>query len=88
VAEDEKVRQQKADELLRTGRLVFLQTAGYTTAEIAGFGDLTKLPSGTMGELLHNKSVNAIANLLGEGLKKERGLRVRKMRRRGQKKRR
>jgi hypothetical protein len=64
-------REKRADELLRSGRLVFLQTAGYTTAQIIGFGDLTKLPDEKMSELLHNKIDNAIANILGESMQKQ-----------------
>jgi hypothetical protein len=37
-------REVAIDEVQRSGRMVFLQTAGYTTAQIAGFGDLVKLP--------------------------------------------
>ena len=70
MAEDESA-QKKADELLRTGRLVFLQTAGFTAARIVGFGDLTKLPNEKMSELLHNRMENAIANMLGESLQKK-----------------
>jgi hypothetical protein len=70
--------QKRADELLRSGRLVFLQTAGYTAVQITGFGDLASLPGEKMSELLDNKADNAIANALGESLQKHR-LRVRRV---------
>lgn len=70
VADDEKTQRERTDELLRTGRLVFLQTAGYTAAQIAGFGDLVRLPDGTMQELLHSKTEKAIASLVGEAAQK------------------
>ncbi|MGA2973491.1 MAG: hypothetical protein ABSE39_12840 [Candidatus Bathyarchaeia archaeon] len=63
---ESKVSPEMIDELLRTGRLVFLQTAGCTAAEIAGFGDLVRLPEEKMQELLHNKTEKTIASLLGE----------------------
>ena len=70
VAEDEKTQRERTDELLRTGRLVFLQTAGYTAAQITGFGDLVRLPDEKMQELLHSKTEKAIASLLGEATQK------------------
>lgn len=51
---------EKAEGLLRSGRLVFLQTAGYKQAEILGFGDLATLPSEKMIELLHREALGAV----------------------------
>jgi hypothetical protein len=51
---------EKAEGLLRSGRLVFLQTAGYKQAEILGFGDLVTLPSEKMIELLHREALRAV----------------------------
>ena len=62
---------EKASELLRSGRLVFLTTAGYTEAGILGFGDLATLRSERMTELLHNKAVEAFGNALGKTLPKK-----------------
>lgn len=76
--ENESDRKKTADELLRSGRLVFLQTAGYTAAQISGFGDLLKLTDEKVSELLHHKAENAIANMLGEKLQKRKH-RVRKL---------
>jgi hypothetical protein len=61
-----KISPELIDEVQRSGRMVFLQTAGYTTAQIAGFGDLVKLPEEKIRELLQRKTEKAIANLLGE----------------------
>jgi len=70
VAAEGKVSPELIDELQRSGRMVFLQMAGYTTAQIAGFGDLVKLPEEKMQELLRNKTELEIAYLLGEGVEK------------------
>lgn|GEM_PF-1856477 len=78
LAEVESDRE-KADELLRSGRAVFLQTSGYTTEQITGFGDLAILPDEKMSELLHYKIDNAIANALGETLLRKRKRRVKKL---------
>ena len=51
---------------------MFLQVSGYTAVQIAGFGDLARLPDEKMSELLHFKADNAIANALGENLQKPR----------------
>jgi hypothetical protein len=51
---------EKAEELLRSGRLVFLQVAGYKQAEILSFGDLATLPSEKMIELLHSEALAAV----------------------------
>jgi len=56
---DRKTRE-KAEDLLRSGRLVFLQTAGYKQAEILGFGDLATLPAEKMIELLHRVTLAAV----------------------------
>jgi hypothetical protein len=40
-----KTGRERANELLRSGRLVFLETAGYTAAQITGLGDLALVPS-------------------------------------------
>jgi len=69
MAEDES-REKKADELLRTGRLVFLQTVGYTPAQITGYGDLAALPSETMRSLLDQKAELAIAKAVGKSIQK------------------
>jgi hypothetical protein len=52
---------EKAKELLRPGRRVFLQAVGYSEPEILGFGDLGELSSEKMTELLHRKSLEALA---------------------------
>jgi hypothetical protein len=65
-AEGAKTREERANELLRSGRLVFLETAGYTAAKITGLGDLAALPLETMSTLLHRKAEEAVAKALGE----------------------
>jgi hypothetical protein len=73
LSENEAVKAgtEKASELLRSGRLVFLATAGYTEADILGFGDLAMLRSEKMTELLHRKAVEAFGNALGKTLPKK-----------------
>ena len=73
VSENEAVKtgEEKAKGLLRSGRLVFLQTAGYTEADILGFGDLAMLRSERMTELLHRKAVEAFGNALVKTLRKK-----------------
>jgi hypothetical protein len=71
VSEAEKTGQERAKELLRSGRLVFLQTAGYTEPQILGFGDLAILPARRMAELPHRKAVEAFGNALGKTLRKK-----------------
>jgi hypothetical protein len=61
-----KISPELIDEVQRSGRTVFLQMAGYTAAQIAGFGDLVKLPEEKMQELLNNKLELEIAYLVGE----------------------
>jgi hypothetical protein len=51
---------EKARELLRSGRNVFLRAAGYEEREILGFGDLGELPSEKMSDLLHRKTLEAL----------------------------
>ncbi len=51
---------EKAKELLRSGRYVFLQAVGYNEHEILGFGDLGGLPSEKMSDLLHRKTLEAL----------------------------
>jgi hypothetical protein len=62
VSENEvaKTGEEKAKDLLRSGRLVFLQTAGYTEMQILGLGDLAAVPSAKMSELLHRKALAAV----------------------------
>jgi hypothetical protein len=62
--------EKKADELLRTGRLVFLQAVGYTPAQITSYGDLAALPSETMRSLLDQKSELALAKAAGKSIQK------------------
>jgi hypothetical protein len=69
---------EKANELLRSGRLVFLKTVGYSVTKIEELGDLAILPSETVSALLHQKAEVAIAEALGESLQKHR-LRARKV---------
>ncbi len=69
---------ERVKELLRSGRLIFLQTVGYSETEITRLGDLAILPSETMTVLLHQKAEEAIAEAVGESLQKYR-LRVRKV---------
>lgn len=61
MSEDKRSGAEKAKELLRSGRLVFLQTVGYTGPEILGFGDLGELSSEKMSELFHRKTLEALA---------------------------
>ena len=56
-----KTGRERANELLRSGRLVFLETAGYTTAQITGLGDLASVPSEKVSELLRRKALDAVA---------------------------
>jgi hypothetical protein len=51
---------EKAKELLRSGRHVFLKAVGYNEHEILGFGDLGELPSKKMSALLHRKTLEAL----------------------------
>ncbi len=51
---------EKAKELLRSGRQVFLRVVGYSEHEILGFGDLGELPSEKMSDLLHRKTLEAL----------------------------
>jgi hypothetical protein len=73
MSENEAVKtgEEKAKGLLKSGRLVFLTTAGYTEADILGFGDLAMLRSERMTELLHRKVVEAFGNALGKTLRKK-----------------
>ena len=73
LSENEAVKagKEKASELLRSGRLVFLATAGYTEADILGFGDLAMLRPERMTQLLHNKAVEAFGKALGKTLPKK-----------------
>ncbi len=70
LAEANKTDEEKSNELLKSGRLVFLQTVGFTASEIAGLGDLTTLPSERMSELLRRKAEEALAETLGESVRK------------------
>ena len=70
LAEDEKTRQARADEFLRGGRLVCLQTVGYTAAQISRLGDLAAVPAGTIRSLLQQKVELEIAKALGQPLQK------------------
>jgi len=67
---ERKISPELIDEMQRSGRMVFLKTAGYAAAEIAAFGDLVKLPEEKVKELLQRKTEKAIASLLGEALLK------------------
>jgi hypothetical protein len=55
-----KTGEERANELLRSGRLVFLETAGYTAAQITGLGDLAAVTSEKMSGLLHKKALEAM----------------------------
>ena len=46
-------------------------SAGYTEADILGFGDLAMFRSERMTELLHRKAVEAFGNALGKTLPKK-----------------
>jgi len=50
----------KADELLRTGRRVFLETAGIKESEILGLGDLATVAPEKIIELLHREAQGAV----------------------------
>ena len=65
-----KITTELIDEVQRSGRTVFLKIAGYTPTEIAGFGDLVKLPEAKMQELLSKKIELEMAYLLGEAITK------------------
>jgi len=56
-----KTGKERANEMLRSGRLVFLETAGYTAAQITGLGDLAFVPSEKVSELLRKKALEAVA---------------------------
>jgi len=62
--------EERGDLLLRSGRLVFLQTVGYTEAEISSLGDLAAVPSEKISELLHSKAEDAIAKALVKSVKR------------------
>lgn len=51
---------ERAKELLRSGRNVFLRAIGYNEHEILGFGDLGELSSDRMSDLLHRKTLEAL----------------------------
>lgn len=70
LAEAAKTNEEKANELLKSGRLVFLQTMGYTAAEITRLGDLAAVPPETMRALLHRKAEGAVARALGESIQR------------------
>ena len=74
-SEAAKSREERVKELLGSGRLVFLQTVGYTAGEITDLGDLASLSPETVGTLLHRKAEEAIAEAVGRSLRK-RHLRV------------
>jgi hypothetical protein len=78
LAEAAKTNEEKANALLKSGRLVFLQTMGYTAAEITRLGDLAAVPPETMSTLLHRKAEGAVARALGESLQRDH-LRVAKL---------
>jgi hypothetical protein len=59
-----KTGRERANELLRSGRLVFLETAGYTAAQITGLGDLALVPSEKVSELLRRKALDAVARAI------------------------
>lgn len=61
--EDEaaSIRLEKAKELLRSGRLVFLQTTGYSSEEILKLGDLASVSSEKVNALLERKILEAAA---------------------------
>jgi hypothetical protein len=59
--ETQKTGKERANELLRSGRRVFLETAGYTAAQILGLGDLALVPSEKISELLRKKALEAVA---------------------------
>lgn len=59
-----KTGRERANELLRSGRLVFLETAGYTAAQITGLGDLALVPSEKVSQLLRQKALDAVARAI------------------------
>jgi hypothetical protein len=62
--------EEKANVLLRSGRLVFLQTVGYSEAQILRLGDLAALPSERMSTLLQRKAEEAIATAFGKSIQR------------------
>jgi hypothetical protein len=59
----ENEAKKKADELLRTGRRVFLETAGMTEVEILGLGDLATVAPEKIIELLHREALGTILRM-------------------------
>jgi hypothetical protein len=59
-----KTGKERANDLLRSGRRVFLETAGYTEAQITGLGDLALVPSEKVSELLRRKALDAVARAI------------------------
>jgi hypothetical protein len=59
----ENEAKRKADELLRTGRRVFLETAGIKESEILGLGDLATVAPEKIIELLHREALGTILRM-------------------------
>jgi hypothetical protein len=59
----ENEAKKKADELLRTGRRVFLETAGIKEAEILGLGDLATVAPEKIIELLHREALGTVLRM-------------------------
>jgi hypothetical protein len=72
----ENEARKKADELLRTGRRVFLEVAGIKETEILGLGDLATVAPEKIIELLHREALATVLRM--------RRLRVKTFRRRKQ----
>jgi len=59
----ENEAKKKADELLRTGRRVFLETAGIKEVEILGLGDLATVAPEKIIELLHREALVTVLRM-------------------------
>jgi hypothetical protein len=55
--------EEKAKELLRTGRRVFLETAGIKENEILSLGDLATVAPERIIELLHREALGAVLRM-------------------------
>ena len=65
MSETAERRYSKEDILNRLGRQ-FLLVAGYTSEQVAGFGDPAKISDENMNELLHKKTQEVLAFIAAE----------------------
>jgi hypothetical protein len=57
----QKTARERANDLLRSGRKLFLEEAGYTPSQILGLGDLALVPSEKISGLLRKKALEEVA---------------------------